>query len=68
MTTSRKSRILQEVHETAEGLHGTGLISKRRMGEFDALCHLDVAAMSPQKRSGASGRKRASARRSLPPC
>jgi putative transcriptional regulator len=48
-TTKRKSRILDEMHETARGLHGTGLISKRRMGEFDALCHLDVHAMAPQK-------------------
>jgi putative transcriptional regulator len=48
-TTSRKSRILRAVHETARDLHSAGLISKRRMGEFDALCHLDVAAMSPQK-------------------
>ncbi|HQZ46332.1 MAG TPA: DNA-binding transcriptional regulator [Usitatibacteraceae bacterium] len=45
----RKSRILGEVHETARGLHDTGLISKRRMGEFDALCHLDVDEMSPRQ-------------------
>ncbi|MEW5837322.1 MAG: DNA-binding transcriptional regulator [Pseudomonadota bacterium] len=48
-TTKRKSRILDEMHETAHGLHGVGLISKRRMGEFDALCHLDVHEMPPQK-------------------
>ena len=48
-TTKRKSRILEEIHETARGLHGAGLISKRRMGEFDALCHLDVHEMAPQK-------------------
>lgn len=48
-TTKRKSRILDEIHETAHGLHGVGLISKRRMGEFDALCHLDVQEMPPQK-------------------
>ena len=48
-TTKRKSRILDEMHETAHGLHGAGLISKRRMGEFDALCHLDVHEMAPQK-------------------
>lgn len=48
-TTKRKSRILEEMHETARGLHGAGLISKRRMGEFEALCHLDVHEMSPQK-------------------
>ncbi|MBT9158530.1 MAG: hypothetical protein DDT36_01542 [Firmicutes bacterium] len=30
-TTNRKSRILDEMHQTARGLHGAGLISKRRM-------------------------------------
>jgi putative transcriptional regulator len=48
-TTRRKSRILDEMHETARGLHGAGLISKRSMGEFDALCHLDVHEMPPRK-------------------
>lgn len=43
----RKSRILEEMHETARGLHSVGLISKRRMSEFDALCHLNVQEMSP---------------------
>ena len=42
-----KSRILSEMHETALGLYGAGLISKRRMGEFDALCHLDVQEIQP---------------------
>lgn len=45
----RKSRILDEMHETARGFFKVGLISKRRMGEFDALCHLDVHEMAPQK-------------------
>jgi hypothetical protein len=44
---ARKSRILGEMHETALGLHGGGLISKRRMGEFEALCPLDVHEMPP---------------------
>lgn len=48
-TANRKSRILQEVHEMALDLHEVGLIDKRRMGEFDALCHLDVEDMPPQK-------------------
>lgn len=48
-TTKRKSRIIEEMHETARGLHKVGLISKRRMREFDALCHLDVKEMPPQK-------------------
>lgn len=45
----RESRILREVHEMATDLHEGGLIDKRRMREFDALCHLDVAEMPPQK-------------------
>ena len=50
MTASkRKSRILQEVHEMASDLHGIGLIDKRRMHEFDALCCLDVEEFAPQK-------------------
>ncbi|QVL49429.1 MAG: DNA-binding transcriptional regulator [Thiocapsa sp.] len=48
-TTKRRSRILEEMHETVHGLHGAGLISKRRMGEFDALCHLVVREMPPQE-------------------
>lgn len=47
--TTAKNRILEEVHETAQGLHGSGLISKRRMHEFDALCHLDVHEMAPEQ-------------------
>lgn len=43
----RKSRLIDEMHETARGLHGAGLISKRRMSEFDALANLDVKAMPP---------------------
>lgn len=48
-TTKRNSRILDEMHETASGLHGAGLISKRRMGEFDALCNIDVHEIPPQQ-------------------
>lgn len=48
-TAKRKSRILDEMHETARGLHRASLISKRRMSEFDALCHLGVHEMPPQK-------------------
>ena len=48
-TTKRKSRILDEMHETARGLHSAGLISKRRMGEFDALCGADIHEASPRQ-------------------
>jgi len=44
---TKPSRILREVRETALGLRSAGLISKRRMGEFDALCRLEVKELSP---------------------
>jgi len=47
--TRRKSRIIDEMHETVRGLHEVGLIDKRRMSEFEALCHLDVEEMTPRK-------------------
>ncbi len=48
-TTKRDSRIIKEVLETARGLQGAGLITKRRMGEFEALSHLEVEDMPPHK-------------------
>lgn len=48
-TRKRDSRILREVHEMASDLHEIGLIDKRRMREYDALCHLDVEEIPPQK-------------------
>ena len=33
-----KSRILEAVHETASDLHRLGLIDKRKVRKFDALC------------------------------
>jgi len=47
--TKRRNRILMEVREMASELHGIGLIDKRRMREFDALCRLDVEEFAPQK-------------------
>ncbi len=47
--TKRNSRIIHEMHETARGLHGVGLISKRRMGEYEALCNLQVGVMAPKQ-------------------
>lgn len=44
-----KSRILAEVHETAKGMQEIGLISKRRMQEFDALCDLSVKELTPRQ-------------------
>ncbi len=31
------SRIIEELHETARGLHAAGMIDKRRMQEYEAL-------------------------------
>lgn len=48
MTSNRtRTRLLDEVHEMATDLHSAALIDKRRMEEFDALCHLGVPDMSP---------------------
>ena len=48
-TKKTKSRILQEMHETATGLAQSGLITKRRLAELEALCQLDVGEMSAQQ-------------------
>lgn len=50
IAAERDSRILNEMHETARGLHGVGAISNRRMSEFNALCHLDARGMQPMPR------------------
>lgn len=47
--TKRKSRICEEMHETAQGLYETGIISKRRMDELEVLCNLKVHELSPMK-------------------
>lgn len=40
-TTENRSRMLDEVREVAGDLHKAGLISKRRLEEYDALCQID---------------------------
>jgi putative transcriptional regulator len=45
----KKSRILASVHETASGLHRTGLLDKQTMREFDALCLPPVRELSARK-------------------
>ena len=45
----RKSRVLDEVYETMQGLHGIGLIDKRRMAEYEVLCRQSVPDMPPKK-------------------
>ncbi|MEZ5606825.1 MAG: DNA-binding transcriptional regulator [Burkholderiaceae bacterium] len=38
MTTKTKSRTLEAVHESASDLHRLGLIDKRKMQKYGALC------------------------------
>jgi len=47
--TKAKSRIFEAVHETARDLHAAGLIDKRRMLEYDALCLAPVPEYSSEK-------------------
>ena len=46
---TRNSRIIEEMYETARGLYEAGLIDKRRMLEYDALCPAPVPAYSSEK-------------------
>ena len=39
-------KILDTVHKTAEGLHNAGVMSRRTMREFDALCLPPVRNLS----------------------
>ena len=45
-TKKENSPILDAVHETARDLHAAGLISKRRMKDYDALCLVPVPEYS----------------------
>lgn len=54
------SRILKAVHETARDLHGAGLIDKRRMKEYDALCLDPVPNYSSAKIRALRGRHKLS--------
>jgi putative transcriptional regulator len=38
MAKTYRSEVMAAVHETAEGLHESGLIDKQTMREFDEMC------------------------------
>ena len=38
MSKSKRSRILQAVHESTNGLHEAGVMDETTMREFDAMC------------------------------
>jgi putative transcriptional regulator len=43
------SALMASIHETAEGLHGAGLMEKRTMREFDDLCLTPVRPFQPDE-------------------
>ncbi|WP_233154730.1 helix-turn-helix domain-containing protein [Candidimonas nitroreducens] len=47
--TKLKSPVLAAVHETASGLHRKGLITKRRMRQYDALCLEPIPAYDSEE-------------------
>ena len=47
-TPKTRSRILDAVHETARDLHSAGLVSKRRMKDYDSLCIVPVPEYSSE--------------------
>ncbi len=51
MTKRKRSRskVLDAVHETARGMHAAGLITKRRMERYDALCLAPIPTYTPAK-------------------
>ena len=46
---NQNSRLMSELAETAEGLFKAGVISARRMSEYEPLRNLEVRDISPQQ-------------------
>ncbi len=49
MARRYRSGVMASVHETAEGLHGVGLMPKRTLRDFDALCLTPVRSFPPRR-------------------
>jgi len=49
MLNKAKSRIIEEMTGTVQGLHKAGAITKRSMDEFEALRYLEVKPMTAQR-------------------
>ncbi len=43
------SDLLSAIHETASGLHKSGVMKKETMREFDALCLPEIKPYTPEK-------------------
>ncbi len=44
-----RSAIMASIHETAEGLHSTGVMDKQTMRKFDDACLTPVRPLSPEE-------------------
>ena len=49
MAKQYRSGLMASIHETAEGLHQAGVMSKRTLREFDELCLTPVQPLAPKK-------------------
>ncbi|HUA99095.1 MAG TPA: DNA-binding transcriptional regulator [Terracidiphilus sp.] len=48
-TKQYRSGLMASIHETAEGLHSAGLMDKRTMREFDAMCLTPIHPFAPEE-------------------
>jgi putative transcriptional regulator len=60
MRKQYSSPVMASIHETAEGLHGAGVMDKRTMREFDELCLTPVRPLKPTEIRGLRLREGAS--------
>src|SRR3989442_15688321 len=49
MRKQYRSPLMATIHETAEGLRAAGVMDKRTMREFDALCLTPVRPLKPRE-------------------
>ncbi len=49
MKKQYRSAIMASIHETAEGLHGAGVMDKQTMRKFDEACLTPVRPLSAEE-------------------
>jgi putative transcriptional regulator len=49
MSKQNSSSVMASVHETAKGLHSSGIMDKKTMREFDDLCLTPVRQAEQKK-------------------
>jgi putative transcriptional regulator len=48
-TKQYRSNLMASIHETAEGLHSAGVMSKKTLREFDELCLTPIRPLAPEQ-------------------